>query len=355
MKQFYFLACFLLFISTNGNSQTSDIATGFTEPYALALNGNELFISDLRSGKLSKIDITTTTKTVIEVITGIENIYGIAIKGNYLYFCDFANKISKIDITSSAPVVIDVVTSLNQPIGLAFKGNELFIAEWGAGKISKIVDVTVASPIVIDLVTNLNLPTKLAFKDNELYFSLDADGKISKIDDVTASSLIVTDVVGGLTNPVGIAFKGNELYISEPMNNTVTDKIYKIDTTENNPILEEVLTGVSGPRGLVFNGELLYIAERNAGKVSKLDISTLSINQFDKNSSTMAIFPNPSANNIQISGLTKKENYKIYTVLGKQVLEGVINNLGKIITKNLIKGVYLLKFNNGNTLKFIKK
>jgi hypothetical protein len=69
----------------------------------------------------------------------------------------------------------------------------------------------------------------------------------------------------------------------------------------------------------------------------------------------MQIFPNPSANFIQVFGLIKTENYKIYNILGKQVSEGVVNNQENINTEKLIKGVYFLKFNNGNTLKFIKE
>jgi hypothetical protein len=356
MKQFYFLTCLLFFMSATGNAQTSDVASGFAFPYALALNGNELFISDIGSDseKLSKIDITASTRTATDVLTGV-SIYGIAIKGNYLYYSDYPNnKISKIDITSSTPIIMDVVTNLNGPVGLAFKGNELYIAENGAGKISKIIDITATTPAVMDVVTDLNLPTKLAFKNNELYFTLDKDGKVSKIDDVTASSIVVTDLVSDLTNPVGIVFKDNELYITEPINR-VTDKIYKIDTTENSPTLTEVITGLSGPRGVVFSGDVLYIVESSAGKVSKIDVSTLSIKQFDKNNSSMQIFPNPSAKFIQIFGLIKTENYKIYNILGKQVLDGVVNNQENINTEKLIKGIYFLKFDNGNSLKFIKE
>ena len=313
MKQFYLLTCLLIFMSANLNAQTTDVVTGFSYPYALALNGNELFISDIDGGTLSKIDITETTPTVIDVVTGITGINGMAVNGNYLYFSDLPNnKISKLDITSATPTVTDVVTDVIGPVGLAFKGNELYIAEWGAGK-------------------------------------------ISKIDDVTASSLVVTDVVDGLTNPVGLVFKGDELFITEPMSNTVADKIHKINTTENSPELTEVLTGVSGPRGVVFSGDILYIAEASAGKISKLNLVTVSINQIVENNSPMTIFPNPATNTIQVSGLTRIENYKIYNVLGKQILEGNITNAGNINIISLTKGVYFFKLDNRIALRFIKK
>ena len=332
------------------------VLDGLDYPYALVLNGNELFVSDRDSGKISKIDITEATPTITDLVTDVSGILGMAINGNFLYYSVITNnKISKIDLTASTPTSTDVVTGLNQPLGLAFKGNELFIAEWGAGRISKIADISSTDPTVTAIVSGLNLPTKLAFKNNELYFSLDVDGKISKIEDVTASTLSVIDVVSGLTNPVGIAFKGNHLYITEPRSNTLSDRIFRTDVTQSSPVLEEILTLVNGPRGLVFNNDVLYFAEAYAGKVSKFDTSTLNLNQFNKNNVSMTIFPNPSGSTIQVTGLTQAEEYKIYNALGKQILEGSISSKENIKIEHLVRGFYFLKFNNRNILKFIKE
>ena len=255
----------------------------------------------------------------------------------------------------ATPIVIDVVVGISSPIGLAFRGNELFIAEWGAGKISKILDVTANIAEVIEVVTGLNLPTKLAFKGNALYFSLDSDGKISKIDDVTTSETVISDVVTGLTNPVGIVFKGNDLFITEPMNNTSEDKIYKIDTTNENPILREVLTGVNGPRGLVFSGDLLFIAEASAGRVSVFNAATLGVKLFDKNNEVITIFPNPTSNTLFISGNETPIAVAIFNVLGKEVLS--IKNTNNINVQALQSGVYVIRISDGvgqTNRKFIK-
>jgi hypothetical protein len=78
----------------------------------------------------------------------------------------------------------------------------------------------------------------------------------------------------------------------------------------------------------------------------------LSTNQFYLNK--LNVYPNPTSNSIQITGLTKTEKYKIYNVQGKEMSYGVVSSTNKIDIQNLTNGIYFLKFDGGNTLKFIK-
>lgn len=81
--------------------------------------------------------------------------------------------------------------------------------------------------------------------------------------------------------------------------------------------------------------------------------NTLSIeylNLVDKTS----IFPNPTSDYISISNLDNLESYLIVNQLGQEILKGTYNN-NKIDIRNLTNGIYFLKFESGNTLKFIKK
>ncbi|MDH7447555.1 T9SS type A sorting domain-containing protein [Aquimarina sp. 2201CG14-23] len=81
---------------------------------------------------------------------------------------------------------------------------------------------------------------------------------------------------------------------------------------------------------------------------------TLSINSFNEKPA-LNIFPNPTVNFIKISGLTKTANYKIYNVLGAETKKGTISKNEKIDVQNLNNGIYFLKFEDGNTIKFIKE
>lgn len=66
-------------------------------------------------------------------------------------------------------------------------------------------------------------------------------------------------------------------------------------------------------------------------------------------------FPNPSSELIQISGLKGNENYRIYNILGRVIKNGIVSNNELIDIRNFTNGLYFLKFDNGNSIKFIKK
>jgi hypothetical protein len=67
------------------------------------------------------------------------------------------------------------------------------------------------------------------------------------------------------------------------------------------------------------------------------------------------IYPNPSSRSIKIQGIYKEQAYKIYSLIGAEVLRGSINFNENIEIHNLKKGLYFLKLENGNAIKFFKK
>lgn len=81
--------------------------------------------------------------------------------------------------------------------------------------------------------------------------------------------------------------------------------------------------------------------------------TTLSTNDFTLK--TIEVFPNPSSNFIKINGLTTIKNYEIYNTIGQKIKRGIVLKNKKIDIQNLTSGIYFLKFDNGNTIKFLKK
>ncbi|WP_191963486.1 T9SS type A sorting domain-containing protein [Pseudotamlana haliotis] len=69
----------------------------------------------------------------------------------------------------------------------------------------------------------------------------------------------------------------------------------------------------------------------------------------------LKLYPSPASGFIQVSGLTGKENYSIYNVIGTEVGAGTISENTEIEVANLVNGMYFLKLESGNTIKFIKK
>ena len=72
-----------------------------------------------------------------------------------------------------------------------------------------------------------------------------------------------------------------------------------------------------------------------------------------KNKNT--IYPNPSSGSITILGIYEKQAYKIYNLMGAEVLKGSINFNENIEIQHLKRGLYFLKLENGNAIKFIRK
>lgn len=80
----------------------------------------------------------------------------------------------------------------------------------------------------------------------------------------------------------------------------------------------------------------------------------LSLDHNDK-IQNISLYPNPSNDFIQLDGIAKTEKITIHNVSGIQVFEKSIEANEKINIQYLSNGLYFLKLENGNILKFVKK
>ena len=83
--------------------------------------------------------------------------------------------------------------------------------------------------------------------------------------------------------------------------------------------------------------------------------TSLSTSDFEIITNKIKLYPNPSNEFIQVSNLKEKESYRIYNTIGTEIKSRTIFNQEKIDTRNFTNGLYFLKFDNGNTIKFIKE
>lgn len=82
--------------------------------------------------------------------------------------------------------------------------------------------------------------------------------------------------------------------------------------------------------------------------------TTLSNDEVDGLTS-LKLFPNPSSDFIQVGGLVESQNYSVFNILGSQVQEGTVNNNDKIDIREFAVGIYVLKLESGQVLKFVKE
>ncbi len=121
----------------------------------------------------------------------------------------------------------------------------------------------------------------------------------------------------------------------------------------------EIKTGTIAPN-LAFDAIRLGADINNNADlaISNLSISTTSI--VTEISTTEAktkieLFPNPSVNFIQFSGLNEAQQFSVFDILGTKISEGLISPNEQISTANLNSGVYFVVLENGKVYTFTKE
>ncbi|AUP77457.1 T9SS type A sorting domain-containing protein [Flavivirga eckloniae] len=156
--------------------------------------------------------------------------------------------------------------------------------------------------------------------------------------------------------------------VTDDRGSTVTERGFVYSTSVNPPTISDTKVVVGSGEG-VFNDALgslsantIYYVRPFAtnsigtsyGDLSTIDTSVLSDNNIDSKAK-IKVYPNPSTNFIRLSSETELKGYAIYTMLGREVLKGTTVNKNKIDIKSLSKGIYLLKLENLEVIKFIKE
>ena len=219
----------MLLLGLNGYSQVVNVASGLVEPYAITIDGNDLYINEATPGTVVTVDATLTNQTTSTLFANVSFLNLEMVRfGNYLYLVheDFftTRKIVRVDATTG-----------------------------------------VSSNYILDNAY------KMVLVGNFLYFSDPQAGTVSKVD-LTQPTPVVTQVVQGLINPGSLAINGNDLYIAEDGGTT----IYKIDITQTNPIIDVAIVGLSDVQCIRIHNNTMYIAEFIAGKISTADLTQTS-------------------------------------------------------------------------------
>ena len=178
-----------------------------------------------------------------------------------------------------------------------------------------------------------------------------------------APVVIGASVLNNSTNQIDMSGE-----VTDDRGATVTERGFVYSTSVNPPTTSDTKIVVgsgegtfSNELGSLLNNTIYYVRSyainssgTSYGSLSSIDTSTLSNNAIDLRA-RIKTYPNPSTNFISLSGLTKSNNYTIYNILGKEVSRGTVSNNNKIDVKFLNRGLYLLKLENLEIVKFIKE
>lgn len=357
MKKNYFVL-FALFLSFNVFSQveTLHLNRDLVNPIGIAVKNNLLFIGEVGTSTFSKTDLNQgDPKNVVDLHTNLAAISDMTFDGNILYFssADNSGSIYKLDITDSSNTITTVVTNLGaNASGLAIYGNELYIALRLQKKIVKI-DLTDTNPTPVEVIGSVSgtIIIDLAIHENHLYFT--HTNKLSRID-LTQSTPIVELFVDNLNVPTGLELYESFLLIALSQYPSSGKKIGMIDLNESNPVVQDLAVDLDDAWNLALENNTLYIAEQVTGKVSTLNISSLS-NDDVSSEENLAIFPNPSSDFITIPNLEGAVNYKIVDLSGRIVLKNKLALGESIDIQSLSNGIYLVHLENySNTFKIVK-
>lgn len=138
--------------------------------------------------------------------------------------------------------------------------------------------------------------------------------------------------------------------------NSIGSIIYTTSITTQDVWNEFIIEDFVAPN----NGNYITVSLTNLNSGwTQIDDFNITTNTLSKNgyeySNTIKIHPNPTTDFITISGLKNRENFRVYDILGTEIIKGEIIDNGEIAIKNFSNGIYFLKFDNGNTIKFIKE
>jgi len=358
---------------TEGYSGDNGLATSaqLNVPYGIAFDrNNNLYISEIENNVVRKID----KNGIISTIAG---------NGTRGYSGDNG-------LATSA--------QLSAPFGITFDtNNNLYIGERSNNIIRKVdingIITTIAGNGTQGYYGDGGLATNallygcrsVTFNDNgDLYIS---DGNNHAIRKVDVNGIITTVAGNGTRGYSGDGSMATSAQINFPrivifdnydnfyFSESSSHVIRKVDNTGViTTVAGNGTSGYSGDGGLATNAQLkapfgIILDSKDAGgnlifsdnnnnvirKIENLIIdNTLNIDEI-MGVNNFKIFPNPSNDFIYISGLSERKNYCIYNTLGIVIKKGIIFKQENIDIHNFTNGLYFLKFDNGNTIKFLKE
>lgn len=164
----------------------------------------------------------------------------------------------------------------------------------------------------------------------------------------------------------GTAYSLTFVAYGNPINSNLNDLLIGLSTTSNSQgsaldtvnVVFDAWTNFTIDFIAPIDGN--YITITGTGQAGWTDVDmfslsspSLSVNELPNN--PIKIYSSPAFDYIRVIGISNESSYKIYNILGNTISSGIISNEAKIDISNFKSGLYILRFENGSTSKFIKR
>lgn len=334
----------LLLLATNFVfCQVTDVLTNFNSAGLsnLTYKSNFIYFNSYLEKKVYRIDYTLTNPTIELVYQFTENPNFVYIKNDILFVgVENPYKTYKIDLNVdnfNTEFVANVAGPMVQ------MDDDLYIGQYS---VAKIVKINLTTSLKTDLLVGYK-PNFFAVCDDKLFFTSNYTNALYKYD---PSCDILETVLNNLNYASGIVMNEELLFICESAVSSIS--IYSNSSFQFRNLVQ--LQPNSWPNGAILVGNDLFFVQTIARKISKMPINTfLGNSDFLTPNPKIKIYPNPSAEVINIDSKYTFEKYSIYNNEGKLIQNAnIVNN--KINISDLSKGQYTLLLDK-NSHRFIKE
>jgi hypothetical protein len=257
--------------------------------------------------------------------------------------------IYRLNLNDENPTLVNFI-SVNNAFGLAKRNSELYIS--ASNKIYKI-NLSVENPSLIEIASDIspngsgNGTIGLKIYDNFLYISQTSG--ISKID--LDSNNYELETITSFTGWGFAKSDDNTFFLTYNDNSSETGAIYELNISTQTYTLLITIDGFIQTNDIEYSNNSLFVTtlEGESYKVVRVDLNSLSTNEFNRND--MSIYPNPANEFLNIKGF-KSNNITIINSAG-QIIKSIEVENDQINISDLKSGVYFIKTENVYS-KFIK-
>ena len=253
-------------------SQTTVVYSGLNTPVGLEAFEDDLYIAELQSNRIVKLDISGNTSG-LQVVSNISNPEGLALQGTNLRITRIQNdNVSSLNVQSAIPTSTVSNTNIYGVRAVTYHDTRGLFVNSRSGNTTQILRLNdTFSATIVATIPSVDIRGLVVIGDY-LYAAERYQGRIFRVD-LTQSNPNSTVFKSGIPLAYDLDAVGNSLYIT-----TETGRLYRInDVSVPNPPLTTLISGGHGAlAGIEIIGQNIYLsAWGNGGRIIRYTDPTI--------------------------------------------------------------------------------